>query len=49
MCAALIEEVGTIKVKVIVFVKTNNKKNVRVDPGTITVRMPTKTTTSTKP
>ena len=45
----LIEELRTIKVKVVVFVKTNNKKNVRVDPGTITVRMPTKTSTSSKP
>ena len=45
----LIEKVRTIKVKVVVFVKTSNKKNVRVDPGTITVRAPTKTSTSTKP
>ena len=45
----LIEELRTIKVKVVVFVKTNNKKNVRVDPGTITVRMPTNTSTSSKP
>jgi hypothetical protein len=45
----LIEAVRTIKVKVVVFVKTSNKKNVRVDPGTITVRMPPKASTSSKP
>ncbi len=34
----LIEKVRSIQVKVVVYVKTNKKKNLRVDPGVITVK-----------
>ncbi len=46
---ALIAELRTIKVKVIVLVKTNKKKPVRIEPGTITVRMPTAQTAASRP
>ena len=35
----LLEKVRTLQVKVVVFVKTSTKRNVRVEPGTITVKM----------
>jgi ribosomal protein L35AE/L33A len=46
---ALIAELRTIKVKVVVYVNSSTKKNVRVDPGTINVRMPTGTNASSRP